>query len=168
MNVEQKNLLLEIHGLITKAQAQASVAVNAELTMLYWQIGRRINQEILEGQRAEYGKTIVLLLAQGLTQEFGRAFEEKNLRRMMQFAITYSTEQIVVSLTRQLTWTHLIALLPIKNALQREFYSEMAQLEHWSVRQLRERIGSQLFERTALSRKPEETIQQKLEKREEP
>jgi predicted nuclease of restriction endonuclease-like (RecB) superfamily len=163
MNVVQKNLLLEIHGLITDAQLQASVAVNAGLTMLYWQIGTRINQEILQGQRAEYGKTIVLLLAQGLTQEFGRAFEEKNLRRMMQFATDFAEEQIVATLSRQLSWSHFKELLPIKKDLQREFYLQMAQLEHWSVRQLRERIGSQLYERTALSKKPELTIRHDLE-----
>ncbi len=164
MKIKEKNLLLEIHGLIAEAQSQASMVVNAELTMLYWQIGRRINQEILQGERAEYGKTIVLELAQSLSQEFGRAFEEKNLRRMMQFVTLYPTQEIVVSLTRQLTWTHLVALIPIKNDLQREFYAEMAQLERWSVRQLRERISSQLYQRTALSRKPELTIRHDLEK----
>jgi predicted nuclease of restriction endonuclease-like (RecB) superfamily len=164
MTIKNKNLLLEIHGLITEAQLQASVAINAELTLLYWQIGKRINQEILQGERAEYGKTIVLLLAQNLTQEFGRAFEEKNLRRMMQFATDFAEEQIVATLSRQLSWSHFKELLPIKNALQREFYLQMAQLERWSVRQLRERIGSQLYERTALSRKPELTIAHDLEK----
>lgn len=64
---------------------------------------------------------------------------------------------------RQLSWTHIIALIPINNPLKREFYVELCKLENWSVRQLRERINSMLFERTAISKKPDETIKNDLE-----
>jgi len=97
-----------------------------------------------------------------LEAEFGRGFAEKNLRRIMQFAEVFPDREIVVSLIRQLTWTHFIALIPLKDPLQREFYAEMCRVERWSVRSLRSRIDSMLYERTALSKKPARLIQQEL------
>lgn len=156
------DLLAEVRQLIESAKTQAVAAVNAEMTLLYWRIGQRINTEILGGERAEYGERLILNLSQQLSQEYGRGFTEKNLRRMMQFAQAFPDEQIVVSLIRQLSWTHILALLPLKQPLQREFYAEMCRVERWSVRTLRQRIDSMLYERTALSRKPDELISQEL------
>ncbi len=156
-------LIEAIKHLIDTARQRVAATVNAELTLLYWQIGQRINVEILQGDRAEYGTRIIATLAQQLRQDYGRGFTEKNLRRMMQFAETFPDEQIVVSLIRQLSWTHMLALIPLNDPLKRDFYIEMCQLEKWSVRQLRERISSQLFERTAISRKPAETIAHDLQ-----
>ena len=84
--------------------------------------------------------------------DYGGSFSEKNLRRMVQFAVTFPDEQIVVSLIRQLSWTHVIALIPLKDPLQREYYAQMCSIENWSVRTLRERITSMLYERTARSK----------------
>ena len=81
---------------------------------------------------------------------------------MVQFAATFSDEPIVVTLSRQLSWSHFVALLPLKDPLQRDYYVQMASAERWSVRTLRERIDSMLYERTALSKKPDETITQEL------
>ncbi len=94
--------------------------------------------------------------------DYGGSFSEKNLRRMVQFAVTFPDEQIVVSLIRQLSWTHVIALIPLKDPLQREYYAQMCSIENWSVRTLRERITSMLYERTALSKKPAEMIAHEL------
>jgi predicted nuclease of restriction endonuclease-like (RecB) superfamily len=96
-----------------------------------------------------------------LVKEYGAALRQ-NLRRMVQFAATFPDEPIVVSLIRQLSWTHFIALMPLKDPLQRDYYAQMASAERWSVRTLRERIDSMLYERTALSQKPGETIAQEL------
>jgi len=159
----QMPLLAEIRQLIDAARRRVAASVNAELTLLYWQIGQRINADVLQGKRAEYGQQVVAVLAQQLTVDYGRSFEEKNLRRMMQFAHEFPDEQIVVSLIRQLSWTHFLALIPLGDPLKRDFYVQMCSLEGWSVRQLRERIRSLLFERTAISRKPEETIRQDLQ-----
>jgi len=156
------DLLTEVRQLIESAKTQVVAAVNAEMTLLYWRIGQRINTEMLGGERAEYGERLILNLSQQLSQEYGRGFTEKNLRRMMQFAQAFPDEQIVVSLIRQLSWTHILALLPLKQPLQREFYAEMCRVERWSVRTLRQRINSMLYERTALSRKPDELIAQEL------
>ena len=155
-------LLGDIRALIEAARQRAASAVNSELTMLYWRIGQRIHTQVLEGRRADYGEEVVLTLAAQLVKEYGSSFAVKNLRRMVQFAATFPEEQIVVSLIRQLSWTHFIALIPLKDPLQRDYYAQMAGAERWSVRTLRERIDSMLYERTALSKKPDETIAQEL------
>lgn len=155
-------LLGEIRVLIEAARQRAASAVNSELTMLYWRIGQRIHTQVLEGRRADYGEEVVLTLAAQLVKEYGSSFAVKNLRRMMQFAATFPDEQIVVSLIRQLSWTHFIALIPLKDPLQRDYYAQMASAERWSVRTLRESIDSMLYERTALSQKPGETVAQEL------
>jgi predicted nuclease of restriction endonuclease-like (RecB) superfamily len=157
------SLLQDIRRLIDDTRTAVATTINTGLTLLYWQIGRRINADILEGERAPYGERIVVHLAEQLTLEYGQSFAEKNLRRMVQFANVYPDEQIVVSLIRHLSWTHFLALLPLKDALQRDFYAEMCRLERWSVRTLRKKIGSMLYERTALSKKPETLIRQELD-----
>ncbi|MBH3970557.1 DUF1016 family protein [Pseudomonas aeruginosa] len=138
--------------------------VNSELTMLYWRIGQRIRTQVLDGRRGAYGKEVLPTLAAQLVKEYGGSFAEQNLRRMVQFAATFPDEQILVSLIRELSWTHFIALIPLKDPLQRDYYAQMASTERWSVRTLRERIDSMLYERTALSQKPGETIAQELAK----
>jgi predicted nuclease of restriction endonuclease-like (RecB) superfamily len=154
----------EIKSLIEDSRQQIAITVNATMTMLYWQIGKRINQEILKDQRAEYGKQIIATLAKQLTIEYGNSFAEKNLRRMVQFAQIFPDYEIVVSVIRQLSWTHLLAIIPIEDPLKRQFYIEMCKLEKWSVRTFRERINSMLYERTAISKKPEETIRNELQR----
>jgi predicted nuclease of restriction endonuclease-like (RecB) superfamily len=158
------SLFSELKTLIETSKSNIAVSVNAEMTMLYWNIGKRINEEIGRQNRADsYGKQIVATLWRQLTEEFGASFSEKNLRRMMQFAEVFPDEKIVVSLIRQLSWTHIIALIPIADPLKRDFYIEMCKLDKWSVRTLRGRIDSMLFERTAISKKGEETILHDIE-----
>lgn len=156
------SLLADIRALIEQAQQQTVVAVNAGLTLMYWRIGQRIHAEVLGGERAAYGEQIVATLSRQLVSEYGRGFAEKNLRRMVQFAQAYPDEAIVVTLLRQLSWSHFLAILPLDKPFQRDFYAEMCRIEGWSVRTLRERISSLLYERTALSKKPDELIRQEL------
>lgn len=164
MEIEKSSTLLikDLVSLIENGKSQLAYAANATMTITYWNIGKRINNEIVDNQRAEYGKQIIVSVARQLSIEYGRSFEEKNLRRMMQFAQIFNDEQIVVSLIRQLTWTHFIALIPIKDELQREFYTQMCRIEGWNVKTLRKKIDSMLFERTALSKKPEDLIKEEL------
>lgn len=162
-NLDVKNSLAsEIKLLIEESKHQVSVSVNSTITMLYWQIGKRINEEILKDKQSGYGKQIVATLWRQLELEYGASFSEKNLRRMMQFAITFPEEEIVASLIRQLSWSHIKIIIPIEQSLKRMFYIEMCKLEKWSVRTFRERINSMLYERTAISKKPEETIKNEL------
>jgi len=155
-------LLGDIRALIEAARKRAAAPVNSELTMLYWRIGQRIRTHVLDGRRGAYGKEVLPTLAAQLVKEYGGSFAEQNLRRMVQFAATFPDEQILVSLIRELSWTHFIALIPLKDPLQRDYYAQMASAERWSVRTLRERIDSMLYERTALSQKPGETIAHEL------
>ncbi len=156
-------LFTSIKALIEQSKQQVALAVNTTMSMLYWQIGKQINDEIKRHNRAErYGKQIVATLWRQLVAEYGASFSEKNLRRMMQFAAVFPDEKIVVSLIRQLSWTHILVIIPINDPLKREFYIEMCKLEKWSVRTFRERIQSMLYERTAISKKPELTIKHDL------
>ena len=159
---ETVTLLSDIRRLILEAKSRAAMAINAELTLLYWQVGRRIHTEILKGARAEYGKQIVATLSKQLTGEVGKGWSEKQLLHCLRIAETFPEEPIFSSLRRELSWTHLKTLIYIDDPLKRDFYIEMCRLEHWSSRQLQERIRSMLFERTAISRKPEETIRHDL------
>ena len=155
-------LLADVRSMIEQTRAGVAQAVNAGMTSLYWRIGKRIQSEILQGQRADYGKEIVATLSRQLVSRFGTGFSEKSLRRMMQFAEVFPDREIVATLWRQLGWSHFKELLPLKEPLQRGFYAEMCRVERWSVRTLRDKIGSMLYERTAISRKPEEVARAEL------
>lgn len=155
-------LLDDVRALIDVTRRQAATAVNMGLTLLYWRIGRRIGEDVLGGERAAYGEQIVSTLSRQLVGEYGRSFGVSNLRHMLRFAESFPDEPIVYALSRQLSWTHFRALLYLDKPLQRDFYAEMCRIEGWSTRMLRERIDSMLFERTALSKKPEELIRQEL------
>ncbi len=156
------DLIGDIRRLIEVARHNVAVTVNAGLTILYWQIGNRIRHDILKEIRADYGRKIVVTLSRQLTEDYGNNFNEKNLRRMIQFAEIFSDMEIVVTLSRQLSWSHFVAILPLKDDLQRDFYAEMCRLEQWSVRTLRKKINGMLYERTAISKKPEKLIEKGL------
>ena len=155
-------LLTQVSQLIHAARQRVALAVNAELTQLYWHIGRSISAELLQGQRAEYGKQVVAELARQLTADFGKGWSEQQLRHCMRLAEIFTDEEILSTVRRELTWSHLKALIYIDDPLKRDFYLEICRVERWSVRQLQERINSMLFERTAISKKPETTIRQDL------
>jgi len=155
-------LIADLRQLIAEARRQAAVAVNVGLTLLYWRLGDRIRREVLGSERAGYGEQIVATLSHELVRDYGRGFERTNLTRMMKFAEAFPDEEIVATLSHQLSWSHFRELLPLGKPLQREFYAEMCRAEGWSVRTLRGRIDSMLYERTALSRKPDELARYEL------
>ena len=158
-----QSLIQDLRQIIEQARGRVAATANYALSMMYWHIGERINREVLDNKRAEYGKQIVASVARQLREEYGsKGFDEKNIRRMMQFAQAFPDEQIVASVMRQLSWTHILQVLPLKDDLQREFYLTFAASERWSVRQLRKEIDGMLFERTAISGKPDEFIKKEL------
>jgi predicted nuclease of restriction endonuclease-like (RecB) superfamily len=156
-------LLPELRELILAARSEIARAVNAGLTLLYWRVGDRIRREILKERRAEYGAEIVSALGRQLEQEFGRGFSWKSLHHMIRFAEAFPDVEIVSALRRELSWTHFKALIYLEDPLKRDFYAEICRIERWSTRTLQERIQSMLFERTALSKKPQKLIKQELE-----
>lgn len=155
-------LLGDIRQLIEETRLAVAATVNVGLTMLYWHIGKRINEEILSGERAEYGKQILATLSQELVRDYGRGFSYSALTRMILFAQIFHDEQMIATLSQELSWSHFKEILPLEKPLQREFYTEMSRLERWSVRTLRKKIGSMLYERTAISRKPDELARREL------
>jgi len=132
------------------------------LTVLYWRIGKRVGQEILKGRRAGYGQEIGPTLSSQLMPEFGTGFGGRNIFRMIKFAEVFPEEKIVSTLSTQLSWSHFVEIIALKDELQRNFYAEMCRVEQWSVRILREKISRMLFERTALSRKPADLAKQEV------
>jgi len=158
-----ESLVGELRGMIDQARSSIATTVNSTLTLLYWHVGNRMHKEILNEERAEYGRTIVATVSRQLTTQYGKGFTEKGLRRMIQFAQTFPDNQIVATLTRQLSWSHFVELIPVEDSIKRDFYAEMCRIEKWNVRTLRSKIDSMLFERTALSKKPEKVARHEVE-----
>jgi predicted nuclease of restriction endonuclease-like (RecB) superfamily len=160
---EDKRLIEDIFGLIDEARKTVAITANSATTILYWTIGHRINTEILQNKRADYGKKIVFILSQKLTETYGKGWSEKQLRHCLHFAETFENREIVYALSRELSWTHFRTLSYVKNELSRFFYLEMCRIENWGTRDLSEKIDSMLFERTAISKKPEIQIRKELQ-----
>lgn len=150
--VDEASLLSDLRALIQSARQRVATVANSTQAMLNWYVGRRILKEKLQERRAAYGKQILVTVSRELTAEFGRGFSYAEIARMIQFSQVFPDEQIVAALSQQLSWSHFHALLPIKDSLEREFYAEMCRIERWDVRTFRKKIGSMLFQRTALSK----------------
>jgi len=155
-------LLGDIRTLIESARVRVAVGVNAEMVMLYWDIGARIRKEILRDKRAVYGKQVVNTLSEDLVTRYGPGFARTNLFNMIRFAEVFPDRSIVHSLSGQLSWTYFRNIIYVEDPLAREFYTGMCHLERWSVRILQAKIQGMLFERTALSKKPEELARKDL------
>jgi len=159
----QKDLFKDVFRLIEEAKVFVANTANKTITLMYWKIGERINSDFIDNKRAEYGKQIVSQLATQLQNNFGkRGFQERNIRRMMQFAELFPDFQIVSEVATQLSWSHFIELFAIKDSLQRDFYTQMAVYEKWGTKQLRDKIDGMLYERTLISGKPDEVIKTEL------
>ena len=164
MKIDKKdNLFTDISQLIEQSKTNIAISVNAELTMLYWQVGKRINENILKSDKPEYGKQIVSSISERLTTEYGKGWGQRHLYSCIKVYTVFPDFEILHALRTKLTWTHLRLIINVEDELKREFYIEMCKLEKWSSRQLQERIQSMLYERTAISKKPDATIKQELE-----
>ena len=161
--IDSEKLLHDVRSLVERSRLRLAQSVNSELVLLYWQIGRRIREVIITEDRADYGKRVVEALSDSLKSEYGSGFGRRNLFNMIRFAEDYQDPEIVQTLSAQLSWSHFIEIIYLKDPLQRQFYAEMARVECWSVRTLRKKIQGMLYERTAISRKPEELARQELE-----
>lgn len=161
---EMGKILGDIRALINSARWQTAQTVNTGLVMLHWSIGKRIREDILNEKRAGYGEKIVHTLSAQLTLEYGRGFTERNLFNMMRFAEVFPDSEIVHTLCAQLSWSHFRLIIYLKDDLQRNFYAEMCRIEKWNVRALEKKIGGMLFERTALSKKPEKLAALEIKK----
>ena len=163
-NIEKSpEIFIDICHIIESSRRKAAVSVNCEMTMMYWHIGKRIRDEVLCEKRAEYGKQVVASLAERLTENYRKGWSEQLLWHCLRFNETFLDEKILYTLCIELSWSHFRILMFIDEKLKRDFYIEMCRLEHWSVRQLSERVNSMLYERTAISKKPERAISHDIE-----
>jgi predicted nuclease of restriction endonuclease-like (RecB) superfamily len=161
----QNNIIFEgIKQLIEQTKQSIAVSINSTLTLLYWNIGKQINDEILKNSRADYGKEIVHSLSGQLTKEYGKGYTKTNILNMIKFNKVFNDIKIVHILSAKLTWTHFKTIIYIEDNLKRDFYIGMIKLDRWSTRTLKDRIDSQLYERTALSKKPDELIKYEIDK----
>ena len=159
----QESLIQDLRQIIEQARGHVAATANYALTMMYWHIGERINREVLGNHRADYGKQIVSAVSTQLQTEYGKkGFETRSIWRMMQFAQLFPDYKIVSAVSTQITWSHVVEILPLKDELQREFYLTLAASERWSIRQLRKEIDGMLYERTAIATKPDELIKKEL------
>jgi predicted nuclease of restriction endonuclease-like (RecB) superfamily len=157
------DLLGDIRSLIEAAHQQVARFVNSAMVVTYWSVGDRIRREVLRQERAEYGKRLVAQLSAELTARYGAGFSSTNLFNMLRFAEVFPDFQIVQTLSGKLSWSHVNQLIYIGDPLAREFYARMCITERWSARTLRRKIQGMLFERTAISRKPEAVVVKELE-----
>jgi len=159
---KSNGLFDKISGLIEHARKRVATAINQEMVVLYWNIGKTIKKEIIKSDRAEYGKQIIHALSGELTQKYGKGFAEQSLWHMVKFYDTYPILSAVQRELQGLSWTHLKSIIYLNDDLKRKFYATLCLKEHWSTRTLDGRIGSMLYERTALSKLPEKTIEMQL------
>jgi len=159
------NFINDIKALITEAQQHVVRSVNTVMVATYWEIGRRIVVEEQNGNnRAEYGKSLIENLAKALTEDFGKGFDERNLRYMRQFYMTFPIWNAVRS---KLSWTHYRLLMRVENETARDFYIKEAVECAWSARQLERQINSFYYERL-LSSKNNDVVKQEAQQNHSP
>lgn len=162
IETKNSNLLFNaISGIINEARGKAYRAVNFVMVQAYWEIGRLITDDELNGQRAAYGKEVLKHLAERLTKEYGKGFDERELRKMCQF---YKYFQIRDTLRPELSWSHYRRLLSVENEKARVWYMNEAADATWSTRQLDRQISTLYYERLLASRDKSPVIEEAKEK----
>ena len=148
---DEQQLLFELVEIIETRQKQVAINVNSGVVLMFWHVGSRVNTFVLNNQRAEYGKQIVVTLSRQLQQKYGNNFEEKNFRRMLQFADEFQDLENVVTLSRYLSWSHFLAIIPIATPEKQQFYAVQAAKQSWGIRELRKQIKNKTFKRTEIA-----------------
>ena len=159
---ESAVLFNDVCLIIDQARRHVATYVNVEACLMNWHVGKRIKEDVLYNQRAEYGKQILKNLSVKLTERYGTGWGTEKLKHCVRSAHLFSEDDIMYAARTQLTWTHLRSLMSLKDSLERQFYMEMCRIEHWDTRTLDEKIDSQLYQRTAISQRPEEVIRREL------
>lgn len=142
---QHNSLVDEIKSILKTAQAKAVSAVNSAMVFAYWEIGKRIVEEEQNGdEKAEYGTFLLKELAQNLSVDIGKNFDERELRRIRQFFLTFPIRDAV---RPELSWSHYRSLIRVENEAARMYYLKEAIAQHWSTRKLDRNISSQFFQR---------------------
>jgi predicted nuclease of restriction endonuclease-like (RecB) superfamily len=151
IKLAEQILLADLSILIEQSRNFVVIQANSVMTMLFWNVGKRINEDILQNKRAEYGKRIVPTVSAQLETTYGKDFTLKNIRRMMKFAEEFPDLEIVAPLAQQLSWSHFIEILPVKEEKARLFYANETAERNFGVRQLRQSIERKEYERTEIA-----------------
>ena len=159
----EEQLFSDVCSIIEGTRNRIATYLNTEVCMTNWYVGKRIKEDVLKNQRAEYGKQILKNLASRLSEKYGTGWGVGKLKHCVRSAYLFTEEEIGYAVRSQLTWTHLRSLMGVKDELARTFYMEMCRMEHWDTRTLDDKIDTQLYERTAISRRPEEVIKRELQ-----
>lgn len=162
-SIGEQQLYADVCQIIDGTRTRIATYVNTEVCLTNWYVGKRIKEDVLYNKRADYGKQVLKSLSKRLTMKYGSGWSLYKLQHCVRSAYTFSEKEIVSASQRQLSWTHLRILMSIKDPLERQFYAQMCGIEHWDTRTLDEKIDQQLYQRTAISRKPEEVIRKELE-----
>jgi predicted nuclease of restriction endonuclease-like (RecB) superfamily len=149
--IDEIALFRQVSTIIESRKYRAQAAVNCEATLMFWEVGKYINDCVLEGTRATYGKQIVTSLSLQLHEKYGKSFELTNLRRMMRFAEKFTDYEIVATLSPQLSWSHIIELLPLKSDEARLYYAQDVSNRRFGVRELRRQISRKAYERREIA-----------------
>ena len=158
MKIEiKKDIYQEIHDLLDNARQNIISNINSTMTKTYFLIGKRIVEEEQDGnKRAEYGKNLIKMLSEKLTKEFGKGFSETNLEQMRKFFKVYGIPQTLSEEFQfNLSWSHYLILMRIKDINARNFYEIEAFENNWSLRELKRQVNSSLYERLVLSKDKE-------------
>lgn len=149
--VDEQALFKRVSEIIENRKTRAGSYANREVTLMYWEVGRYVGSVLLGGERAEYGKRIVSTLSTQLVAKYGKAFERRNLRRMMQFSEEFPDSEIVATLSQQLGWSHIVEILPLKSEEARLYYARDAAERRLGVRELRRQISRKAYERREIA-----------------
>ncbi len=155
-------LFNDVCGIIDNVRGEIALYANTKICLTKWEVGRRIKEDVLLDKRAEYGRQVVKRLSAKLTARYGKGWSDRTLLHCIRAAYTFTRDEIVYATRIQLTWSHLRSIMFIEDPLARQFYIEMCQIEHWDTRTLDDKIDGMLYERTSISRRPEETIKKEL------
>lgn len=149
---KQQETYRSIRNSVIAAQSKVYSAVNSAMVTAYWEIGEQIYKACGENDRAEYGKKILKYISEKLTEEFGKGYSIRNLRNMRNFYCTFPIRQ---TLSAELSWSHYLLLMQIRNDVERDFYTQEAIKSNWSVRQLDRQINTMYYKRILASRDKE-------------
>jgi predicted nuclease of restriction endonuclease-like (RecB) superfamily len=149
--IDETQLFSRVSEIIESRKSRARDYANREITLMYWEVGQYVGSVLLDGTRAEYGKRIVSTLATQLTEKYGKAFEQRNLRRMIQFASEFQDFEIVSTLSTQLGWSHIVEILPLKTKEARLYYANDVVQRSLGIRELRHQISRKAYERREIA-----------------
>ena len=149
--IDEALLFQRVSAIIENRKHQAAAYVNREVTLMFWEIGQHVNSVLLGGERAAYGRRVVSNLAEQLRQQYGSSFDYTNMRRMLQFAVEFPDFEIVATLSQQLSWSHIVELLPLKSDEARLYYASDAAQRRLGVRGLRQQISRKAYERREIA-----------------